>query len=95
MEYLLYIVVVIVLLGGQHLLSTRENPLLGGILPLCVIPFSIWVIISRSLSLGFKTLFPFAGLLIILLSVWAEGREHLHKKQKKELEKMRAKDINE
>lgn len=94
MKYILCIAIVIVLLVVQYFLSNREKMIFGGLLPLLVIPFSIWVIISRSLSINFNTLFPFVGLFIVLISIWAEGRERINKKHKKELEKMKAKDIN-
>jgi hypothetical protein len=94
MKYILSITIVIVLLVVQYFLSNRKSPLFGGILPLLVIPFSAWVIKSHSLSINFDTLFPFFGLLIILSSIWAEGREHQKKKQKRELGKMKARDID-
>ncbi|MCI1965378.1 MAG: hypothetical protein LKJ17_04500 [Oscillospiraceae bacterium] len=95
MKYVLGIVIVIALLAIQHLLSTRKNWLWGGILPVLSIPFAIWVIINRSLPVCFDTLFPFVGLLLVLLFIWSDGREHLRKKQQKELDKMKAKDIDE
>lgn len=95
MKYILYITIVIVLSAGQYFLSSRKSAVLGGVIPLLVIPFTVWVIKIRSLPINFDTLFPFIGLLIVLCSIWAEAREHLKKKQKRELEKIKAKDISE
>lgn len=95
MEYVLYAVIIVALLAAQQFLSTRKQSLFGAILPLLVIPFTVWAIISRSLEVNFSTILPFAALFVVLLSVWVEGRQGMRKKAKIELEKMKAKDIEE
>lgn len=93
MKTFIIIVIVIALFSLQYFLSKRKSALFGGILPILVIPFAIWTFNVRSFSVSSDTILPFVGLFIVLISIWCECREKIKKKQKEELDKMKAKDI--
>ena len=69
-----------------------ENKLLGAILPITSIILYIYLLINGYLSFGFITIImPFIGLLA-LISLWETGKKNKKDKQKKEIDKMKAKD---
>lgn len=87
---LITIFITIFALAVQQYLSTRRYWALGGILPALYTIFAVWFKVYKAPS--FHT-----GLLIILgttlLSVWASGREQYKNKLKKEMDKMKSKDM--
>ena len=91
MEHIIIsIIITIFLLGIQHYLSTRSRGIFGGIIPLIYIIFAIWFKLYEAPTFKTWTLFIVA---LVLLGIWAEGRELYKKKVQKELDKMKSKDI--
>ncbi|WP_270564668.1 hypothetical protein [Clostridium beijerinckii] len=90
MNYMITILITIFILGVQNYLSTRRYWWLGAIVPGLYVIFAIWFKVYKAPM--FET-----GLLIllgvILLGIWANGREQYKKKINKEINKMKSKDI--
>ena len=84
------ILITICILVVQYYLSTRRYWVLGVVVPTLYFIFAIWFKVYMAPT--FKT-----GLLIligvILLGIWADGREKYKKKINKEIDKMKSKDI--
>ena len=84
------ILITVFTLAVQNYLSTRRYWGLGGIIPILYFMFAIWFKVYKAPT--FQT-----GLLIILgiilLGIWANGREQYKKKINKEIDKMKSKDI--
>jgi hypothetical protein len=72
------IVIGTLLLFLQHILSRKKSVMWGAILPILTIPFAIWIITFKKLSVNFQNLIPFILIFLILTEEWYEGR----KKQK-------------
>ena len=69
-----------------------ENKILGAILPVTSIILYIYLLVNGYLSFGFITIImPFIGL-FALISLWETGKKTKKDKQKKEIDKMKAKD---
>lgn len=83
MKTIFTIVFGILLLALQNYLSQRKSWLWGGILPLVIISFAVWVIYTKNLALNFKTVFPYILLLLIFIEEWMEGRKRLKKQKSK------------
>jgi len=94
MNWLIRIIIAIIILAVQHFLSTRRNVFLGAILPVSYIIYMAYLMLS-GLSSKFERDFWFVAIIgtIILLSVWTSGRESIEKKRRKELDKMKARDM--
>lgn len=79
------------LVGIQHFLSSRNNLLLGGIVPSIYIIYFLRIYLKEGIS-GFAVIFIILGFLFLLL-LWYEGRSNLKERRKKELEKMKTIDM--
>ncbi|MBK0010310.1 hypothetical protein IAE23_27980 [Bacillus sp. S35] len=93
MDWMGYLIVAIVLIL-HHFLSTRANVYWGAIIPGAYLILCVWLLCT-----GHQTDHPIKssvlllfGLLIFLIK-WGVGRESYKKKQEKELNKMKTKDI--
>lgn len=76
--------------GVQKYLSTRKRWQLGAIVPLIFTAVLTGIYFAKQIPLD-DFIFPCAALVFLEVLVWAEGR-YLHRK--KELVKMKAKDID-
>ena len=87
------LLVVIVILGFQHFLSTRNNKYFGAILPLGYALVMGWFFVNNQFEkpLGF-ILYLLLGL-AFLLSGWKAGRSKYKKDRENELNKMKTRDI--
>lgn len=87
--------IAIVILGIQSFLSRRNNVYWGAILPVMYLVTFTYLRFSETFFVKNTSSFLFGvfGGLVVLLGAWANGRESLKKKRKKELEKMKLHDI--
>lgn len=88
--------IALVILGCQYYLSRRRNVWWGAVLPAAYFLVFIygWVsetYFTRENSTSF--ILALLGGLAFLLSGWINGRESVKRKEKKELDKMKLKDI--
>lgn len=94
MQYVLAIIITVVVFVVEHFLSILKHWAFGGILPLAFLLFSVWCFYSGKLLLNIQSLFPFRILFLLLLSSWFNARQSRKKKLHKEIEKMKAHDLN-
>ncbi|MBU8691116.1 hypothetical protein KM918_27950 [Priestia megaterium] len=88
-DHLNSILITIIVLGTQHYLSTRNNPYLGGILPVGYIIFiSFFFTKLVSENDRFSSFLMIIVGLTVLLGIWTSGREKLKKKRQKELDRI-------
>lgn len=88
--------IVIVLAVAEHLLCTKlKSPLWGGIIPLLTIAFTIWCFASGRIAYDQTSSFVFFILNALIFGSWINEREKYKKKQKAELDKMKAHDIDD
>lgn len=89
MDHVVGILIVIVILVTQNFLSSRNNPYLGGILPVAYIGF-ISFFFNKLIANGdyFSTWLIIIAGLCGLLSIWISGRERFKKKRQKELDRI-------
>ncbi|MCI0768317.1 hypothetical protein [Bacillus sp. TL12] len=88
--------IALILIGLQYFLSRRENVYLGMGLPVLYVVTLLYLWMSETLIVKGNTLIfiiIILGGLAILLGIWIKGREELKNKQKKELKKMKTKDM--
>lgn len=91
----LYSVLIIALvLAVQHILSTRNKPYWGVILPILFLVTLVFVQIYGIIQWSILGLILMAIVgELFLLGAWSTGRKDVSKKRKKELEKMKTIDI--
>lgn len=84
----------ILILAIQHFLSMRNNVWWGAIMPTVYIVLMFYLKLSGKAN-ELERDFWFIAILgtVILLSTWTSGRQSLIKKRKKELEKMKSRDL--
>ena len=80
-------------LAVQFFFSTRNNAYLGAILPVAYIVFLTWILVTNRIesTIGY-VLYLLLGLLF-LIAEWNGGRKYLREKRKKELDKMKTRDM--
>ncbi|MBN6192934.1 hypothetical protein JQN58_39350 [Aneurinibacillus sp. BA2021] len=80
-------------LAIQFFFSTRNNAYLGAILPVAYIVFLTWMLVTNRIesTIGY-ILYVLLGLLF-LIAEWNGGRKYLREKRKKELDKMKTRDM--
>ncbi|MDT2861308.1 hypothetical protein [Lactococcus lactis] len=94
MDNLIGILIVIAIIAFQTFCGYIGNRYLGMILPLIFIGFVIFFFFKGTLGFNFKDIvMPFFGPLILALT-YDGGKRSRKDKIKKELEKMKAKDIS-
>ena len=81
------------ILAVQFFFSTRNNIYWGAILPVAYIVFLTWQFVTNRIesTIGF-VLYLLLGMLF-LCAEWNGGRKYIHKKRKKELDKMKTHDM--
>lgn len=90
---IIIVVVIALLMIVQSILSKLENWVWGAIIPVGVILCAICVFSFTKIKLQFSSVLIFAIPLIWSLEDWVNGRKKLEEKKKKEIELMKAKDI--
>jgi hypothetical protein len=94
MEWMIGFIIAGVLMVVEYFLCTRlKNPLWGGIIPLLLLAGSIYVFASGIITPETKNLFPFLLINVLFLGDWGTGRDKYKKLQQKEMNKMKARDI--
>ncbi|MGX9807789.1 hypothetical protein ACV3PA_11170 [Exiguobacterium acetylicum] len=92
MNFIISALFITVGLGLQQLLSNRNNPYLGVIMPILLTIVMTW----RYLTGGYSSFLAYALILgfgwIVLLVEWSNGRKSFKRQQEKELERMRVHD---
>ena len=93
MGNLIEFLIIVVVIGFQTFSGYIGNKYLGAVLPIIFLGFVGFFLFKGSLGINFKDIImPFFGL-VILGVIYEGGRETKKKKIKKELDKMKAKDI--
>ncbi|UOQ44896.1 hypothetical protein MUN89_02790 [Halobacillus salinarum] len=92
MNEVMRLLLVVIILGFQFFLSTRNNVYWGGIIPALLVILMAYFVITERTELLHTILITGVGLLF-LLAEWGKGRKELQKRRKKELNKMRTQDI--
>lgn len=83
-----------ILMAAEYFLSAKlRNPMWGGIIPLILIVGTIYIFTSRLIQPSKNSLFPFILLISFMIGDWISGREKYKKNRQRELDKMKAKDI--
>lgn len=88
-------IVVVVLWIVEWYCSKLKNPIWGGIIPLLTLVASIYILASGLIAFDLTSFIIFLGLNIFMFEGWSESRERYRKRQKLELDKMKAKDIDD
>ncbi|CEN28172.1 MULTISPECIES: hypothetical protein [Pseudolactococcus] len=95
MSNVIEIVSIIVVIGFQTFCGYIKNKYLGSILPIMFILFIGYFLFEGSLAFNFRDIImPFIGTFTLLM-IYQGGKEAKENKIKKELDKMKAKDISE
>ncbi|WP_242457573.1 hypothetical protein [Insulibacter thermoxylanivorax] len=81
-------------LGAQYFFSTRNHALWGAIIPAAYAVFITWLFVTNQIDHVMKYVLILLLGLLFLLGEWKSGRTYLREKRKKELDKMRAMDMN-
>lgn len=90
MGWFINLLIAISILVVQHFLSTRKKAFWGGVMPLCFTVLLVYLKFS-GLADDEKDFWFIATLgTVILLSIWAAGRE---KRRRQELDKMKSYDL--
>lgn len=94
MAYVPYLIGLAVI-GAQFFLSRRNNVYWGAVLPVLYNAAFVYAWLSGFIAEGRGTSMISAsvGGTIVLLSLWANGRKSVENKRKKELEKIRLRDL--
>lgn len=95
MSNLVEVLIMIVVIGFQTFCGYIRNKYLGSILPVIFLSFIVFFLFKGALAFNFKDIIlPLIGTLALLM-IYQGGKEAKQNKVKKELEKMKAKDILE
>jgi len=79
----------------EYLLCTRlKSPLWGGLIPLLLLAGISYAFVSGRFPLESKRVYSSIMLIIFIVLEWGKGREKHGKMQQKEINKMKAKDID-
>lgn len=72
-----------------------KNPIWGGIIPLLILAASIYILATGLIAYNLTSSFVFFILNFFLFEGWITSREKYKKKQKAELDKMKAQDLDD
>lgn len=93
MGNLIELLIIVVIIGFQTFSGYIGNKYLGSILPIIFLGFVGFFLFKGALGFNFKDIImPFLGFFILVM-IYEGGRETKKNKVKKELDKMKAKDI--
>ncbi|MEK3643726.1 hypothetical protein NSS70_02510 [Aeribacillus sp. FSL K6-2848] len=94
MEHILQFSIAVLVLVFQYLISKRGHVLLGAILPLLYIGFFVYGYLNNIFPVrSGEAILALLGGTVLLVSGWVSGRESLSRKRKKELDKIKARDL--
>lgn len=87
--------ITVILWVVEDLLCTKlKNPLWGGIIPLLTLAFTIYILATGRISFNLTSFIVFLILNLFITEGWSTGREKYKKRQKAELDKMKAHDFD-
>lgn len=93
--FLISCIITVILCTTEYLLCTKfKNPFLGGIIPLLTLAFTIYVLSTGMIPFNLTSFIIFSILNLFMMEDWITGREKYKKRQKTELDKMKAHDID-
>ncbi|WP_240377048.1 hypothetical protein [Bacillus piscicola] len=78
----------------QYFISKQRITIFGAILPTAYMIFIIWLVVNWEVPATTENIVPLSLGLVLLLSGWINGKEAYKKKQKKEMDKMKGKDLS-
>ncbi|MQW23958.1 MULTISPECIES: hypothetical protein [unclassified Lactococcus] len=94
MTDILIILIIVAVICFQTFAGYKNKKILGSVLPLVYIGLVIFFLFKGLLTWSIRDVtFSILGPLL-LMSIYSGGKEAHNKKQKKEIEKMKAKDIS-
>ena len=71
-----WFIVALVLVVIEYFLSTKlRSPLWGGILPLAVLAYTVYVFTAQGLETSMQNLMPYLLVNVLLFGEWSSGRE--------------------
>lgn len=87
------LLLIVAILAVQYFFSTRSSVYWGALIPGAYIVFSTWMFATHRIesTLGF-VLYLLLGMLF-LIGEWGTGRKVVREKRKKELEKIKTRDL--
>uniref|UniRef100_UPI00402AF6BF hypothetical protein n=1 Tax=Bacillus sp. DX2.2 TaxID=3073452 RepID=UPI00402AF6BF len=85
--------IIAIVLAVQYFFSTRASIYWGAIIPVAYVVLLTGMFVTNNIesTIGF-ILYLLLGILFLIVE-WNQGRKSLHKKRKKELDKMKTHDI--
>ncbi len=87
-------IIVIALWIAESYCSKLKNPLWGGIMPLLVLATSVYILATGLINFDRTSFIVFFVVNFFITEGWIEGRVKYNKRQKAELDKMKARDID-
>lgn len=93
LRFIISTIIVVVLWVVESYCSKLKNPLWGGIIPLLVMASSIYILAKGLIEFNLTSFIVFFVINFFIIEGWIEGRVKYKKRQKAELDKMKAKDI--
>lgn len=81
------------ILGMQDFFSTRNSVYWGGFIPVIFVAWRTWILFTGNESILAYVLILLLGM-AFLVGGWIKGRKSLHKRRKRELDKMKSLDMN-
>ena len=86
------VLIIVVLLGVQYFLASRKSIYWGALLPLGFLIWRIYLIVTTNNNILAQVILLLLGL-AFLYGQWVSGRKSVKEKQKKELRKIKVRDI--
>ncbi|MBU3146842.1 hypothetical protein [Clostridium sp. CF012] len=90
---IIVIAVIVLFMVAQSVLSKLESWAWGLIIPTIIILFAVFVFFFTGLNFGYKNFLGFAIPFVWSLEGWDKGRKKLKEQKEREIEFMKAKDL--
>ncbi|MBU3099777.1 MULTISPECIES: hypothetical protein [Clostridium] len=90
---IIVIVGIVLLMAAQSVLSKLESWAWGSIIPIIIILFAVFVFSFAGLNFGFRSFLSLALPFLWSLEEWDKGRKKLKEQKEREIEIMKAKDL--
>jgi ATP/ADP translocase len=92
-DVVITIIVTVLFVVAQSVVSKFESWAWGLIIPTIIILFAVFVFFFTELNFGYKNFLVFAVPFGWSLDIWDKGRKKLKEQKERELEFMKAKDL--
>ncbi|MCP3742024.1 hypothetical protein [Rossellomorea sp. BNER] len=80
-------------LAVQYFFSTRNSIYWGAVIPVSYIVFLTWMLVTNRIESTIGFILSLLLGILFLIAEWNGGRKYLHKKRRKELDKMKTHDM--